>query len=231
MKGSRILIIEDEKSFADSLQSGLTECGYETTASYSGENGFELFCQEHFDLLLLDVNLGGMDGFDVCRQIRQRNTMIGIVMLTSLHEFSSKSTSYDAGVDDYIVKPFEFRELLLKIGALLKRTVKGAMPSTSILTTHNLEMNLDSKEVKRDGYLIQLTTKEFHLLEYLLHNKNKVVSREEIAYHVWGIDFKTNTNVIDVYISYLRNKIDRNFSPKLIHTHVGLGFILKENES
>lgn len=230
MKQGKILIVEDERSIADALYTGLKESGFDATAAYYGENGFELFRQEHFDLVLLDINLGDIDGFELCRRIRLADISIGIIMLTSLHEFSNKMLGYDAGADDYIVKPIDFQELLLKIGALLKRTMKTATP-VSILKSHDLEMDLNKKEVKRGDYKINLTAKEFHLLEYLLRNKNKVVSRAEIAMHVWGIDFNTNTNVIDVYISYLRNKIDRNFNPKLIHTHFRMGFVLKENES
>lgn len=225
----RILIVEDERSLADSILSGLRDSGYDATAAYTGENGFELFCQESFDLVLLDVNLDEMNGFDLCKLVRQRDTTIGIIMLTSLHELNNKITGYNAGADDYVVKPIEFNILLLKMQALLKRIIKDAAPSASILRSTNLEMNLDNKEVKRDNLTINLTAREFRLLEYLLRNKNKVVSRADIAMHVWDIDFDTNTNVIDVYINYLRNKIDRNFQPRLIHTHIGQGFILKEN--
>jgi len=230
MKQGRILIIEDERNIANALHTGLREQGYDATAAYFGENGLELFGQEHFDLVLLDVNLGDVDGFDICRQIRLTDTAVGIIMLTSLHEFSSKTEGYDAGADDYIVKPFDFSELLLKVGALLRRTMNTATPA-SILKSHDLEMDLNKKEVRRGDRQVNLTTKEFLLLEFLLRNKNKVVSRTEIAMHVWGIDFNTNTNVIDVYISYLRNKIDRDFDRKLIYTHFGMGFMLKENDS
>lgn len=227
MKQGRILIIEDEKNIANAIHAGLKEQGFDATAAYYGRNGFELFCKEHFELVLLDVNLGDADGFEICKRIRLADTSVGIIMLTSLHEFSNKTLGYDAGADDYIVKPFDFDELLLKIRALLKRTMNTATP-VSILRCHDLEMDLNKKEVKRGDCKINLTVKEFHLLEFLLRNKNKVVPRAEIAMHVWGIDFNTNTNVIDVYISYLRNKIDRDFNPKLIYTHFGMGFMLKE---
>ncbi|MBO9564932.1 MAG: response regulator transcription factor [Niastella sp.] len=227
----RILIIEDERSIADSLLSGLKEHGFEAVAAYSGESGLDLFYEEPYDLLLLDINLEGIDGFEVCKKIRQRDTGVGIIMLTSLHAFFNKMTGYRAGADDYMVKPVEFEELLLKVNALLRRTMKDASDAASILTSSNLEMNLVSKEVRRDNTRINLTVKEFRLLEFLLRNKNKVMTRAEIAMHVWDIDFKTNTNVIDVYINYLRNKIDKDFSPKLIHTQTGVGFILKENDN
>jgi DNA-binding response OmpR family regulator len=230
MKQGRILIVEDERSMADALHAGLKEYGYDATSAYYGENGFELFRQEHFDLVLLDVNLGDVDGFELCKRIRLADISVGIIMLTSLHELSNKTLGYDAGADDYIVKPFDFQELLLKINALLKRILKTATP-VSVLKCLDLEVDLNKKEATRGNLKINLTAKEFHLLEFLLRNKNRVVSRAEIAMHVWGIDFNTNTNVIDVYISYLRNKIDRDFDVKLIHTHFGMGFMLKENES
>lgn len=231
MKAPRVLIIEDEKNIADALQRGLDEKGYMTTAAYTGENGLELVYRESFDLLLLDIQLGDMNGFEVCKNVRLRDTSLGIIMLTSLGEMDDKTRGYHAGADDYIVKPVAFHELLLKINALLKRVIEDAVPPPPVLTSSNLEMNLDSKEVKRGNCSINLTAREFRLLEFLMRNKNKVVSRAEIAFHVWDIDFNTSTNVIDVYINYLRNKIDKNFSPKLIHTQTGVGFILKENNN
>jgi DNA-binding response OmpR family regulator len=142
---------------------------------------------------------------------------------------NDKVAGYNSGADDYMVKPFEFKELLLKIRALLKRTMMQSLPVGNLLKASDLEMNLDSKEVRRDNKLINLTAKEFQLLEYLLRNKNKVVSRVDIAINVWEVDFETNTNVIDVFISFLRNKVDKDFEHKLIQTHVGMGYILKDH--
>jgi DNA-binding response OmpR family regulator len=150
-------------------------------------------------------------------------------MLTALGSLGDKIEGYDAGADDYIVKPFEFRELLMKIRVLLKRTLNQNIPVGTVLKAADLEMNLDSKEVRRDNTTINLTAKEFQLLEYLLRNKNRVVSRSDIAINVWDIDFDTNTNVIDVYINYIRNKVDKHFDQKLIYTQVGMGYILKDN--
>jgi DNA-binding response OmpR family regulator len=150
-------------------------------------------------------------------------------MLTALSSLNDKIEGYDAGADDYIIKPFEFKELQMKIRVLLKRTSHQNVPVGTILKAADLEMNLDSKEVKRGNTMINLTAKEFQLLEYLLRNKNRVVSRSDIAVNVWDIDFDTNTNVIDVYINYVRNKVDKKFEPKLIHTQVGMGYILKDN--
>ena len=169
-----------------------------------------------------------MNGYDLCKAIRAKDTQTPIIMLTALSALNDKIEGYDAGADDYIVKPFEFKEILLKARALLKRTLNQNLPIGNFLKAADLEMNLDSKEVKRGDNAISLTTKEFQLLEYLLRNKNKVVSRADIALKVWDIDFDTNTNVIDVYINYLRNKVDKPYEQKLIQTQVGMGYILRD---
>jgi DNA-binding response OmpR family regulator len=169
-----------------------------------------------------------MNGYDLCKAIRSQNQRIPVLMLTSMSALNDKIEGYESGADDYMVKPFEFKELTLKIRALLKRTMNQSLPVGNILKAADLEMNLDSKEVKRNGKTINLTAKEFQLLEYLMRNKNRLVSRVDIAINVWDVDFETNTNVIDVYISYLRNKVDKNFEHKLIQTHVGMGYILKD---
>jgi DNA-binding response OmpR family regulator len=161
--------------------------------------------------------------------IRNKNAQVPVIMLTALSSLNDKIEGYDAGADDYVIKPFEFKELLMKIRVLLKRTSHQNIPVGTTLKAADLEMNLDSKEVKRGDTAINLTAKEFQLLEYLLRNKNRVVSRSDIAVNVWDIDFDTNTNVIDVYINYVRNKVDKKFEPKLIHTQVGMGYILKDN--
>lgn len=225
----KILIVEDEKKIADTLKFGLDEIGFSVEVAYDGKLGYHLFCAKEFDLIILDINLPGMNGYDLCKAIRAKNQQIPILMLTSMSALNDKIEGYESGADDYMVKPFEFKELLLKIRVLLKRTVNQSLPVGNILKAADLEMNLDSKEVKRDGRAINLTAKEFQLLEYLLRNKNKVVSRVDIAINVWDVDFETNTNVIDVYISYLRNKVDKQFEHKLIQTHVGMGYILKNH--
>ena len=225
----KILVIEDEKKIADTLKMGLSENGFEVEVAYDGKIGYQLFSSRKFDLVILDINLPGMNGYDLCKEIRYRNAHMMVIMLTSMSSLENKIEGYDAGADDYLVKPFEFRELLLKIRALLKRTPGLLQPVGNLLKAADLEMNLDNKEVYRAGKKIKLTAKEFQLLEYLLRNKNRVVSRADLAINVWDVDFNTNTNVIDVYISYVRNKVDRDFEHKLIQTHVGMGYILKEN--
>ena len=227
---TKILIVEDEQKIADTLKVGLTENGYHVEVAYDGKIGERLFFAHDFNFVILDINLPGINGYELTKIIRSRNLNIPIIILTSLSALNDKIEGYDAGADDYLVKPFEFRELLVKIRVLLKRSMNQNIPVGNLLKAADLCMNLDSKEVIRDNQKIDLTAKEFQLLEYLLRNKNRVVSRADIAVNVWDIDFDTNTNVIDVYISYLRNKVDKPFATKLIHTHVGMGYILKENE-
>lgn len=227
MDERRILIVEDERKIADTLKMGLGENGFEVEVAYDGKIGHQLLLSRNFDLVILDINLPGMNGYELCKAIRYRNANVLVIMLTSMSSLDDKIEGYDAGADDYLVKPFQFRELLLKIRALLKRTAGQAEPVGNVLKAADLEMNLDKKEVSRAGRPIKLTAKEFQLLEYLMRNRNRVVSRADLAINVWGIDFNSNTNVIDVYISYVRNKVDRDFDDKLIQTHVGMGYILK----
>lgn len=228
MAERKILIVEDEKKIADTLRTGLTEYGYYTEVAYDGVIGRRLLISHTYDLVILDINLPGINGYDLCKLIRQDNSNLPVIMLTSMSTLNDKIEGYNAGADDYLVKPFEFRELILKIRALLKRTLAETLPIGNMLRARDLEMDLDSKAVTRDGIKINLTAKEFQLLEYFLRNKNRVLSRADIAVNVWDMDFHSNTNVIDVYINYLRNKIDKNYPDKLIQTQVGMGYILKE---
>ncbi|OLY91426.1 DNA-binding response regulator, OmpR family, contains REC and winged-helix (wHTH) domain [Cnuella takakiae] len=229
MKERSILLVEDERKIADTLKRGLEEEGFRVEVAYDGTIGWRLYQQALFELVILDINLPGMNGYELCRNIRNRDAQVPIIMLTALSSLSDKLEGYDTGADDYLVKPFEFRELLMKIRVLLKRSQQLQVPTGSMLKAGDLEMNLDSKEVRRGNKDIQLTAKEFQLLEYLLRNKNRVVSRADLAINVWDIDFDTNTNVIDVYINYVRNKVDKPFDQKLIHTQVGMGYVLREN--
>ena len=228
MEERKLLLVEDEQKIADTLKLGLTENGYLVDTAYDGTIGWKLYQQKDFNLVILDLNLPGINGYELCKSIRARDASVPIILLTALNSLENKIEGYDAGADDYILKPFEFKELLMKIRVLLKRTMNQQIPTGTLLKAADLQMNLDSKEVTRGGKTINLTAKEFQLLEYLLRNKNRVVSRADIAIHVWDIDFDTNTNVIDVYINYLRNKVDKPFDEKLIQTQVGMGYILKD---
>lgn len=227
MTGLRVLIVEDEKKIADSLSQGLTEKGAVTTVAGDGLSAVELFRNNSFQLVILDINLPGLNGNDVCRAIRGIDASVPVVMLTAYSSVEDKIGAFDAGADDYIIKPFDFRELLIRTRTLLKR-VYNHVTAGGILKAGDLVMNLDSKTVTRNARPVALTLKEFQLLEYMLRNKDKVLSRADIALNVWGIDFDSGTNVIDVYVNYLRKKIDKNFDQPLIHTQVGMGYMLKD---
>ncbi len=227
MENVRILLVEDEKKIADSLKKGLSEHNYIVELAYDGVSGRKLFEDHHFDLIILDINLPGMSGIELCRKIRNRNPGVPVVMLTALNALDNKIEGFDAGADDYIVKPFDFKEMLVRIKALIKRIYQN-IPVGNILKVGDLVINLDNKEVMRGQNGISLTAKEFQLLEYLVRNRNKVVSRADIALNVWDIDFDTKTNVIDVYVNFLRKKLDHDYEKKMIHTQVGVGYILKE---
>lgn len=224
----KILIIEDERKVSSFIRQGLQEEGFEADAAYDGVAGRDTAIEGRYDLVILDLNLPLLNGYEVCKAIREVHADIPVLMLTALGATDDKVAGFDNGADDYLVKPFEFRELVARIKALLKRT-KGS--TANMLRFSDLELNLDTKNAKRAGKTIELTAKEFALLEYLLRNKERVVSRTDIAEKIWDITFDTGTNVIDVYINFLRKKIDKDFSPKLIHTQIGMGYILKEGEA
>ena len=223
----KILIIEDERKVAKSLGQGLEEEGYAVELAFDGVTGKDMALANSYDLIILDINLPLLNGQEVCKAVRAANERVPVLMLTALGSTDDKVSGFDCGADDYLVKPFEFRELIARIKALLKRL--GAAHA-NILTISDLELNLDTKNARRAGKTIELTAKEFALLEFLLRNKGKVVTRTDIAEKIWDITFDTGTNVIDVYINFLRKKIDKNFSPRLIHTHIGMGYIMKEGE-
>jgi two-component system copper resistance phosphate regulon response regulator CusR len=228
MAETHILVIEDDRRVASFIRKGLEEDGFRVDVAYDGLIGKKMALASIYQLIILDINLPQMNGYEVCKEIRNYNLSVPIIMLTALGTMGDKLEGFDAGSDDYIVKPFEFKELLARVRVFLKRSgTQGA--SSNILRLADLEMNMDSKTVKRDNEIIELTAKEFQLLEFLLRNKNKVVSRAEIAEKVWEITFDSGTNIIDVYVNFLRNKIDKNYSPKLIHTQVGMGYIIKES--
>lgn len=227
-----ILLVEDEKKLADTIQAGLNEHEFEVTVAYNGLDGKKLFLDNAYDLIMLDINLPFINGYELCKLIRERDERVPIILLTAMNFTDNKVEGFELGADDYITKPFEFRELVARIKALLRRSdLRLDAEEEKILQIADLVMNLDNKEVRRSDKKIALTAKEFQLLEYLLRNKEKVVSRADIAKNVWEIDFDTQTNVIDVYVNFLRKKLDKDFEPKLIHTQVGMGYILKVEEN
>lgn len=222
----KILLVEDEERLASFIRKGMSAEGYEVEIAYDGRTGLSLFRRNSYDIILLDINLPQINGFELCRLIRADNAEVPVLMLTALDSLADKSDGFNAGADDYLAKPFEFQELLLRVRALTRRN--GSRPK-QVLLLADLELNLDSKTVARAGQRIDLTTREYALLEYLMLNKGKIISRVDISERVWSLNFDTTTNVIDVYISYLRKKIDKNFSPKLLHTIVGMGYVLRES--
>jgi len=211
------------------ISQGLQESGYKVFVAYDGANGLELLMQKEIDLVVLDIILPGfLDGREVARKIRRIGySNLPIIMLTALGTTENIVQGLDSGADDYLVKPFKFKELLARIRALT-RTKSFVENNNQKLTIADLELDRDAKIVKRAGGEIKLTSTEFRLLEYLLINKRRVLSRVDILENVWDINFNLGTNVVDVYVNYLRNKIDKKFEPKLIHTVVGMGYVLRK---
>lgn len=225
---TNILIVEDEQRVANLLHAGLTENGYQCQVAYDGTMGLRLFKSTLPNLVITDVVLPGLNGFELCKAIREINPSVPIIMLTALGSTDDKLDGFDAGADDYMVKPFDFRELNARIKALLKREQKSVEVIKSNVGYADLVIDVNTKEVRRSGTLISLSPKEYNLLLYMVENAERVVSRIDIAEKVWHTNFDTGTNFIDVYINYLRKKIDRDFEPKLIHTKTGMGFILTD---
>ena len=223
-----ILIVEDEKRVADLLKIGLEENGYQTMVAYDGAMGLRLFQSNSFQLVISDIVLPKLDGFELCKEIRKVNERIPILMLTALGSADDKLEGFDAGADDYMVKPFDFRELNARVKVLLKRNAETVVRPPEQITYADLSVNLNLREVTRNNIAIKLSPKEYNLLLYMLENAEKVITRVEIAEKVWNTHFDTGTNFIDVYINYLRKKIDKDFGKKLIHTKPGVGFILSD---
>lgn len=224
----KILVIEDEKRVADLLKIGLEENGYQVLVAYDGEMGWRLFQSNDFQLIISDIILPKLNGFELCQKIRKADEEISILMLTALGTADDKLEGFDVGADDYMVKPFDFRELLARVRVLLKRRAVAKVDVVKEISYADLCINLERQEVRRNGEPIKLSPKEYNLLVYLVENAERVVSRVEIAEKVWNTHFDTGTNFIDVYINYLRKKMDKNFEVKLIHTKPGVGFILTD---
>lgn len=224
----KVLLVEDEAKLATYIKKGLEENSIHVDIGSDGNSGKNLALSTRYDVIILDVLLPGVNGFDLCKEIRSKEVKTPVLMLTALGTIDDKISGFEAGADDYLVKPFELRELVARINSLYKRSV-DITKTGHILSIADLEMRLDEKVVYRAGKQIDLTAKEFFLLEYLLKNKGKVISRAEIAQNVWDINFDSGTNVIDVYVNFLRKKIDKNFSVKLIHTVIGMGYTIKED--
>jgi DNA-binding response OmpR family regulator len=222
----KILLIEDEPGLVSVIIRGLTEVGMEVSVAGDGQIGFEMADQHDFDLVILDIMLPGMNGIQVCRALRKSGNSIPIIMLTALTSTENIVTGLDSGADDYLAKPFKFAELEARIRSLVRRS-KSITSVRSSVNIEGLEVDLQSKTVSRDGNPITLTATEYRLLEFFIKNQNVVLSRIQILEQVWDIDFNMGTNVVDVYINYLRKKVDHGYKPKLIHTVFGMGYIFK----
>lgn len=224
----KILLIEDDAHVCSFVKKGLSEEGYSVTVAMDGLLGLELIEKEHFDLILLDIMLPSISGLEVCKRIRKNND-IPIIMLTALGTAENVALGLDTGADDYLVKPFKFIELLARIKSLLRRA-ENKMDTTNknVVTFSDLRIDDDAKEVFRNDALITLTSTEYRLLLMFVTNAKRVLSRVEILDEVWGVDFDLGTNVVDVYVNYLRKKLDKHGDRKLIHTVIGMGYVLKE---
>lgn len=232
----KILLVEDEAHVASFIKKGLTEEGYEVSVAFDGKSGLQLALQNPFDIIILDIMLPEMNGLDVCKAIREENQQVPILFLTALGTPENVVLGLGNGADDYLVKPFKFIELIARIKTLWRR-VDGKpkkkkeieVQEDYIYTFGDLTLNDYTKTVTRDEEKISLTSKEYKLLLYFLKNKNKVLSRLDILEAVWDVDYELGTNVVDVYVNYLRKKIDTKPDEKIIHTIVGMGYVLKEN--
>jgi DNA-binding response OmpR family regulator len=230
-----ILVIEDEQKVAAFLKNGLEEQGHTVDLAYDGYTGDKLALSKEYQLILLDVIIPISNGIQLCKKIKEAKPEVPILMLTALGTTDDKVAGFDSGADDYLVKPFEFKELLVRIRALTKRPLLNQRHhavsdlTTNVLTVGDLQLNLDRKIAIRDGKTISLTAKEFALLEYLMRNKGRVMSKLDIAERVWDINFDSGTNVVEVYVNILRKKVDRDFPEKLIHTRIGLGYVIQES--
>ncbi|MEA5403028.1 response regulator transcription factor [Arcicella sp. DC2W] len=226
----KILLIEDEPKTLQSLRQGLEENGFEVDIAYDGVIGKHLARKNQYQIIVTDIIMPGINGLELCKQLREEGVTTPILMLTAMGSIQEKLMGFDAGADDYLVKPFDFLELLARIKVLSKRTQIPLPNNSNILSYSNLEMNLDAHLVTRGGNKIDLTAREFALLEYLLRNQGKVISKADIAEKVWDSRFEMGTNVIEVFMTMLRKKVDKNYDTKLIHTQYGVGYVLKVEE-
>ncbi|MHA8102401.1 response regulator transcription factor [Aquirufa nivalisilvae] len=223
----RILLIEDEPKTVQSLKRGLEENNYEVEVAYDGLMGKQLATRNTYQLIVSDIIIPGINGIELCKELRSLGIQTPILMLTALSTTDDKLIGFEAGADDYLAKPFDFKEFMARVKALIKRSNQTLVDS-QVLKFADLELDLTSKLVTRSGQKINLTAKEFQLLEYFLKNQEKVISKAEIAENIWEVEDENSSNLIEVYVNYLRKKVDKNFSSKLIHTQFGMGYILRQ---
>ena len=224
----RILVIEDEKNLNDIIVKRLILEKYGVDTCFNGNDALEYIFSTEYDVIVSDIMMPGIDGFEILKRIREKGIKTPVLLLTALDGIEDRVKGLDYGADDYLVKPFAFDELMARIRVLLRRnSTNGNSNASNIFSIANLTVNCNSHDVFRNDVPIKLSTREFTILEYMIRNKERVLSREQIEQHIWNYDYEGGTNVIDVYIRYLRKKIDKDFEPKLIHTVRGIGYVLK----
>lgn len=223
----KILLIEDEPKTVQSLKQGLEENHYTVDVAYDGLMGKQLAKRTSYQLIISDIIIPGMNGLELCKSLRAEGIQTPILMLTALSTTDDKLVGFEAGADDYLAKPFDFKEFLARVKALIKRS-NQTMIEAQVLKFADLELDLTSKIVTRSGQKINLTAKEFQLMEYFLRNQEKVISKAEIAENIWEVEDEGSSNLIEVYVNYLRKKVDKGFPSKLIHTQFGMGYILRQ---
>ena len=227
----RILVVEDEKKINDIIVKTLKQEKYGVDSCFDGEEALDYIFSVEYDIILLDIMLPKRDGFEVLKSIRKKGIKTPVLFLTARDEIEDRVKGLDLGADDYLVKPFAFEELLARIRVVLRKNSGSGEDTGNVLKIANLTVDCNKHEVFRDDVLIKLSAKEFSILEYMMRNKGRVVSKEKIEEHVWDFDYEGGSNIVEVYIKFLRKKIDNDFSPKLIHTIRRVGYVLKvENE-
>ena len=227
---TNILLVEDDPKLGNTIKSELEKNSYVVRLAYDGKIAERMFSQETFDIVLLDINVPIINGFDLCKSFRLKNAGIPIIMLTALGEMDDKMEAFGAGADDYLVKPFNIKELIARISVFIKRSALNELYD-EIIEIGDLKISKLEKKAYRNNIEINLTVKELKLLDLLVRNRGRVVSKQEIAEKVWDINYDTGTNTIEVYINFLRNKIDKPFDEKLIHTKPGFGYYIKKPQS
>lgn len=228
MRTMRILVVEDEKKVSSFIQKGLTEESYAVDVAHDGEEGLGFALQQEYDLIILDIMLPKMDGLKVLEQIRAKGRQVPVLLLTARDTLEDKVKGLDTGADDYLPKPFAFTELLARVRALLRRSSNSR---AAVLKVDTLSLDPVSREVRRSGRKIDLTAKEYALLEFFMRNCGKILTRTVISEHVWDMNFDSSTNIVDVYVNHLRNKVEAPTEKKLIHTVRGVGYVLKEADA
>jgi two-component system, OmpR family, copper resistance phosphate regulon response regulator CusR len=226
----KVLVVEDEPQVSNFIRQGLEEQAFEVDVAYDGHIAERLAINRDYSVILLDIIIPGMNGFELCKVIKKNKPDVPVLMLTTLGMTEDKVTGFAAGADDYLLKPFEFVELIARIRALSRRVGTTSVSTGNLLRYHDLQLNLEKKMAYRSEQAIKLSAKEFLLLEYFLRNSGRVISRAELAENIWGLKFDTGTNVVEVYINMLRNKIDKDFDRKLLHTRIGMGYVLTKEE-